>query len=125
MFNALVGNKPIYCFLISLSSLRTSIPFVNKFTWDAKCILGGIEHLVTSWSLIFDFVDVGISGSGKRVGYKILLEENLVKASVIITDRSKQYPVLGFLLLNCLCRCELIGFEVHHKYHFATNPVRF
>lgn len=78
----------------------------------------------TIWLLIFDFVDVGISGSGQRVGYKILLKENLAKASVIITNRCKQYPVLGFLLLNCLCRCELIGFEVHHEYHFAMNPAR-
>lgn len=78
----------------------------------------------TIWLLIFDFMDVGIPGSGQRVGYKILLKENLIKASVIITNRSKQYPVLGFLLLNCLCRCELIGFEVHHEYHFAMNPAR-
>ena len=45
-------------------------------------------------------MDVWISGSGKRVGYKILSEENLGKASVIITDRSKTISCTGVLIVK-------------------------
>ena len=45
-------------------------------------------------------MDVGISGSAQRVGYKILLQENLVKASVIITNRSKTISCTGVLTVK-------------------------